>query len=167
MASALGGRTNTPKITPSIASEPRAPAVNLGQSGAHYPGDYVGPLVAEYAPHLDGDADPGEIVWMWVPFEEDFTQGKDRPVVIVGRDHEWLLGLMLSSKDHSPTREQDTRYGRVWMDIGTGPWDKQRRESEVRLDRVIRVDPAHVRREGAILPREVFARVAAELRRHQ
>jgi hypothetical protein len=24
----------------------------------------------EYAPDHDGDPDPGEIVWTWVPFEE-------------------------------------------------------------------------------------------------
>ena len=40
----------------------------------------------EYSPSLDGDADPGEIVWTWVPFEEDHSQGKDRPVLLVGRD---------------------------------------------------------------------------------
>ena len=39
----------------------------------------------EYSPSLDGDADPGEVVWTWVPYEEDPTQGKDRPVVIIGR----------------------------------------------------------------------------------
>ncbi|MEO5723111.1 MAG: hypothetical protein ABIQ39_12615, partial [Ilumatobacteraceae bacterium] len=38
-----------------------------------------------YNPSLDGDADPGEVVWTWVNYEEDPTQGKDRPVVIIGR----------------------------------------------------------------------------------
>src|SRR5688572_16152998 len=27
-----------------------------------------------YAPDLDGDADPGEIVWTWVPYEDDPAQ---------------------------------------------------------------------------------------------
>ena len=39
-----------------------------------------------YAPDLDGRADPGEIVWTWVVFEDDPTRGKDRPVLVVGRD---------------------------------------------------------------------------------
>lgn len=134
-------------------------------SAAHagYPGDYQGPLTVDYAPDLDGDADPGEIVWTWVPFEEDATQGKDRPVVIVGRDGIWLLGLMLTSKDHSRNAELEARRGRSWLDIGTGEWDRKRRDSEVRLDRVIRVDPATVRREGAIMPPQLFHRIVAEL----
>src|SRR5690349_25068137 len=50
-----------------------------------------------YAPDLDGAADPGEIVWTWVPFEEDDGRGKDRPVLVVGREGAELVGLMLSS----------------------------------------------------------------------
>ena len=42
------------------------------------------------------------------------------------------------------------------MDIGTGAWDAQRRPSEVRLNRLLRLDPAGVRREGAALPKDVF-----------
>src|SRR5690606_35721917 len=30
----------------------------------------VGPVRTEYAPVHDGDPDPGEIVWTWVPYEE-------------------------------------------------------------------------------------------------
>jgi hypothetical protein len=48
-----------------------------------------------YAPDLDGRADPGEIVWTWVVYEDDPTRGKDRPVLVVGRDRRTLLGLML------------------------------------------------------------------------
>ena len=51
-----------------------------------------------YAPDLDGRADPGEIVWTWVVYEDDPTRGKDRPVLVVGRDRRTLLGLMLSSR---------------------------------------------------------------------
>ena len=35
-----------------------------------------------YAPDLDGRADPGEVVWTWVAYEEDASQGKDRPVPV-------------------------------------------------------------------------------------
>ena len=98
-------------------------------------------------------------MWTWVPYEEDFSQGKDRPVLLVGRDGDWLLGLMLTSKDHSRDGADEARHGRRWLDIGSGPWDSQGRESEVRLDRVIRVDPAAVRREGAIVDATLFATV--------
>src|SRR3712207_6960888 len=61
----------------------------------------------------------------------------------------------------------EARHGRRWMDIGSGPWDARRRPSEVRLDRLLVLDPARVRREGAALDRERFDRVLAEGRRVQ
>jgi hypothetical protein len=91
-----------------------------------------------------------------VPFEEDHSVGKDRPVLVVGRDGGWLLGLMLSSKDHGGNDD--------WLDLGPGAWDRDGRASEVRLDRVLRLDPVHVRREGATLDRGRFDAVATELR---
>lgn len=127
-----------------------------------YPGDYTGRIRPVYAPDLDGDPDPGEIVWAWVPFEEDHSRGKDRPVLVVGRDGAWLLGLMLTSRDHDA---RPGRAGEEWLDLGTGAWDAQRRPSEVRLDRVVRLSPDAVRREGAVLDRERFDQVASSLRR--
>ncbi len=109
-----------------------------------------------YAPQLDGRADPGEIVWTWVTFEEDATHGKDRPVLVVGRDGTTLLGLMLSS---NPGRDTD----RNWTSIGSGPWDHEGRPSWVRLDRVLDVPEGGIRREGAILDRSVFDQVAGRL----
>ena len=50
------------------------------------------------------------------------------------------------------------------MDIGTGAWDAQRRPSEVRLNRLLRLDPADVRREGAALDRETFDAVVEAAR---
>jgi hypothetical protein len=119
-----------------------------------------------YAPDLDGAADPGEIVWAWVPFEEDDGRGKDRPVLVVGRDGDTLLGLMLSSQDHDLDAVDEARHGRYWVDVGTGAWDRQGRPSEVRVDRLLRLAPADVRREGAVLDRSRFDEVAAEVRRH-
>ncbi|WP_082516333.1 type II toxin-antitoxin system PemK/MazF family toxin [Cellulomonas sp. Leaf395] len=126
--------------------------------------DHLGTVRLQYAPVLDGDADPGEIVWAWVPFEDDPRQGKDRPVLVIGRDADDLLGLMLTSKDHSRDAALEARRGRVWMDIGSGAWDSRRRPSEVRLDRVLRLHPSAVRREGAIVERALFDQVAAALR---
>lgn len=138
------------------------PAAGPGAThGGSYPGDFHGALAPVYAPHLDGRPDPGEIVWTWVPFEEDHTRGKDRPVLLVGREGHGLLGLMLTSRDH------DTRPAPAderWLDLGTGDWDARRRPSEVRLDRVVRVDPSAVRREGAVLDRARFDAVARALR---
>jgi hypothetical protein len=110
-----------------------------------------------YAPDLDGSADPGEIVWTWVPYEEDDGRGKDRPVLVVGREGRELVGLMLSSQSE---RADD----RNWVGIGAGKWDAQGRPSYVRLDRVIEVGEHEIRREGAVLDEKRFDRVAEELR---
>jgi hypothetical protein len=129
-----------------------------------YPGDFEGVPEISYTPAHDGDPDPGEIVWTWVPFEEDHSRGKDRPVLVIGRDGSWLLALMLTSQDHDRDAAQEASHGRRWVDVGTGSWDRQGRPSEVRIDRIVRVAPALVRREGAVLSRERFAEVAAEVR---
>src|SRR5579859_6696762 len=47
----------------------------------------IGPVHTEYAPKHDGLPDPGEIVWTWVPYEEHDGRGKDRPVLLVAREH--------------------------------------------------------------------------------
>ncbi len=39
-----------------------------------------------YAPKANGKPDPGEVVWAWVPYEEDPSQGKDRPVLVIGTE---------------------------------------------------------------------------------
>ena len=110
-----------------------------------------------YAPRLDGRADPGEIVWTWVSYEEDQLQGKDRPVLVVGRDGSVLLGLMLSSNAERAGQHN-------WFALGSGAWDHDDRPSWVRLDRVLRVPENGIRREGAVLDRARFDQVANRLR---
>jgi hypothetical protein len=133
----------------------------LGRAGlGGYPGDFTGAVVPVYAPHPDGLADPGEVVWSWVPYEEDHNRGKDRPVLIIGMDGGYLLGLMLTSKDHDRDSGIEASRGRHWLDVGAGDWDTQHRPSEVRLDRVLRLRPDAVRREGAALSQPVFEQVS-------
>ncbi len=111
----------------------------------------------EYRPDLDGDADPGEVVWAWVPFQEDPNRGKDRPVVIVGRvDDEWA-GVALTSKhkrrsDHVP--------------VGTGGWDPKRRDSWAKVDRLLRLDDTDIRREGSALAKDRFDDVIGNLAKY-
>ena len=117
-----------------------------------------------YDPHDDGQGDPGEVVWTWVAFEDDPSQGKDRPVLLIGRQDAALLGLYLTSKDHDRDATQEARAGRSWMDVGSGSWDRRRRPSEVRLDRLLLIDPARIRREGSTMDRSVFDSVIAAAR---
>ena len=151
-----------PSSAKSSAPKPSEPASTVASDGSDYPGDYRDMINFEYSPSLDGDADPGEIVWTWVPFEEDHSQGKDRPVLLVGRDGEYLLALMMTSKDHNNREHADSNY----LDIGSGPWDPQGRASEVKLNRVIRVRPDAMRREGAIMPEDTFRLIERAWTRH-
>ncbi len=122
-------------------------------------------VTVTYEPRPDGRPDPGEVVWGWVPYEEDPQRGKDRPVLLLARDGGRLLGLMLTSKDHDRDAAQEAHFGRHWMDVGTGGWDRERRPSEVRLDRLIELRVDGVRREGAALDHATFDRVVSEARR--
>lgn len=148
------------KITANIVTSPPPPAgeITAGRpvTSTSFPTAQRARKVV-YAPDLDGKADPGEIVWTWVIYEDDPTRGKDRPVLVVGRDRNVLLGLMMSSQEHH-AKDRD------WQGIGTGDWDYEGRESWVRLDRVLDVPEEGIRREGAILDRDVFEVVAARLR---
>ncbi len=111
-----------------------------------------------YAPERDGLADAGEIVWTWVPYEEDPGRGKDRPLLVVGRRDGLLHGLMLSSRRPDGWEVQD------WLPIGSGPWDREQRDSYVRVDRLFEFDEDGIRREAAVMDEDLFWRVAAVLR---
>ncbi|MEW1952966.1 type II toxin-antitoxin system PemK/MazF family toxin [Terrabacter sp. NPDC080008] len=146
-------------------SSPRTgPTPVLATTPGRYPGDATRLPDTTYSPRPDGRPDPGEIVWTWVPYEEDHSQGKDRPVLVIGREGRWLVALPLTSKDHDRDAEQERRAGREWVDIGTGAWDTRGRPSEVRVNRLVRVDPERVRREGAVLPRDRYEQVVAAAR---
>lgn len=146
-------RRRTPRRTPAPRPNERprpgrapAPAVDTELAGARI----------EYSPSLDGDADPGEVVWTWVPYEDDPSQGKDRPVMIFGRRGDRLVGVALTSKRHDNEPQ---------IAVGTGSWDREGRPSYAKLERILDVDPREVRREGAVLPRAHFDEVVDALRR--
>ncbi|MBS6619035.1 MAG: type II toxin-antitoxin system PemK/MazF family toxin [Varibaculum cambriense] len=129
-------------------------------------GDNIPPFA--YDPDTgNGAADPGEVIWCWVPYEEEDGRGKDRPVLVMAALADAVIGSQLTSKDHDKDAEQEARWGRYWMDIGAGAWDSKGRESEARLDRLLLIPRREVRREGARLDRERFNQVAAAIRKQQ
>lgn len=100
----------------------------------------------EYAPQMDGDPDPGEVVWTWVPYVENDGRGKDRPVLIIGRiDAATVVGCYVSTKHH-----------RNFISIGQGDWDAQGRESFLSPERILRITHDGMRREGALVSRDAF-----------
>jgi hypothetical protein len=153
-----------------LLTQPRRDRPPRGDESAGRPGERSRPTAGvrtvpagerarrlAYAPDLDGAADPGEIVWTWVPYEEGDGRGKDRPVLVVGREGSDLVGWMLSS-------QAEHRDDRNWLGLGSGAWDRAGRPSYVRLDRVIEVEEHAIRREGAVLDEARFDRVAGALR---
>ena len=109
-----------------------------------------------YSPSADGQPDPGEIVWTWVPYEERDGRGKDRPVVVVAASgSESFLAVQLTSKAHDGSRD--------FVALGAGAWDSAGRPSWANIDRVFRVHTAGMRREAASLDAKRYLQLANAL----
>ena len=109
-----------------------------------------------YAPETDGDPDAGEVVWTWVPYEENDGRGKDRPVLVIGKaDAGRVYVVRLTSKAHDGQRD--------YLPIGSGPWDGKGRPSWVDIDQLYSVHPHGMRREASALDLDTFVRVASAL----
>lgn len=131
-----------------------------GRNGTHATRDLtpdeVRGLTFSYDPHLDGDPDPGEVIWTWVPYIENDGRGKDRPVLIIAR-----LGSTSVAGCQLSTRHRDGT-----VSIGSGAWDAQRRVSYLSPQRVLRITHEGMRREGHVLSREHFVTAARAVAQH-
>lgn len=152
------GSTEVTSVAP-VAIDERSP----GQSGA-FATIEIDPrrlrrVRLAYAPSHDGDPDPGEIVWTWVPFEERDGRGKDRPVVIISAAAPGggFLAVQLTSKPHDGDPD--------FVSLGDGAWDLEGRPSWARIDRVFRLHADGMRREAASLDADRFRLLADVLRR--
>ncbi|MBV7294995.1 type II toxin-antitoxin system PemK/MazF family toxin [Corynebacterium sp. TAE3-ERU12] len=110
-----------------------------------------------YAPDMDGQTGPGEVVWAPVLIDGDSGSARERAVVVLGRDKHYLLGALISTDIRHADDDK-------WMHIGIGAWDGQARPSWVRLDKVLEVPESGIRRSGAVMPRRRFDRITAVLR---
>ena len=163
---------SSPKPRPT--STPKTPATPkvAASRDVHISGNQVWDVARRglpefsYQPVADNDADPGEVVWTWISYEEDPTQGKDRPVVVLARNGSDVVVAQLTSKNHDIDREQEAHWGRYWLAIGAGDWDPQGRVSSVRLDRLLLVSQRDVRREGATLDRATYNKVVTAIAKH-
>lgn len=108
---------------------------------------------------MDGQPEPGEVVWVWTPSDTPGGPLRNRAILVVGHEPYSILGLLISpNKDH----DSDPK----WLEIGIGEWDESGRNCWVRLDRILEVPTPEIRRQGLYFPRRRFDRVAAKLRDH-
>lgn len=108
-----------------------------------------------YAPDMDGQADPGEVVWMNVPDATGTFQ--ERAFVVVGRTKHDILALLISpNAEHAQEK--------TWLEIGAGAWEDSGRASWVRLDKIVSLPEDAIRRQGAVMPRQRYDRIAHRLR---
>ena len=172
--SSASGRSSASAPKPRPTSTPKTPATPkvAASRDVHISGNQVWDVATRglpefsYQPVADNDADPGEVVWTWISYEEDPTQGKDRPVVVLARNGSDVVVAQLTSKNHDIDREQEAHWGRYWLAIGAGDWDPQGRVSSVRLDRLLLVSQRDVRREGASLDRATYNKVVTAIAKH-
>lgn len=186
LARAVAGNAVRDRARRRPVGTPERRRPEAGPRGATFPGDSRGEQHREagsrsttrydvarlglpemtYTPRGDDQPDPGEVVWTWVPYDDDPGQGKDRPVLVLAREGAGLVATQMTSQDHDQDAADEARWGRYWHDIGSGDWDAQGRPSEVRLDTLLWVDPLAVRREGGALDAHRFQNVVRALREH-
>ncbi|WP_404432915.1 type II toxin-antitoxin system PemK/MazF family toxin [Microbacterium lacus] len=148
-----------------VASAPQAPGGVLDEPGRTRGTETIevrpparDALVMSYAPNRDGDPDAGEIVWTWVPYTENDGRGKDRPVLVIGRQSaDRVYAVRLTSKAHEGDRD--------FLPIGSGPWDSQGRPSWIDIEQVYSVHAEGMRREASALDLDRFVKVAGALQR--
>ena len=133
------------------ATEPRTAAdIRVESAAAH-------PRSVFFTPDMDGQADSGEVVWVWAPSDGKQSPSRERAILIVSRTRTTVLGLLISANPGHAHKEE-------WLDIGTGEWDETGRQCWVRMDRVLEISEEQCRRQGTLFPERRFERVANRLR---
>lgn len=112
------------------------------------------PRAIFYAPDMDGQAEPGEVVWFNVPT----TPMRERSMLVVGRERQDVLGLLISS-DEIHADDDD------WLPIGSGEWKPSGDPCWIRLDKTLSIPETDLRRRGALFPARRFERIADHLRK--
>ncbi len=151
-------RLRTPHERPGTATTGPDRGATRGTQTFRVDPERITNLQVAYTPQRDGAPDAGEIVWTWVPYEENDGRGKDRPVLVIGRESvDRVYAVRMTSKPHDGERD--------YLSIGTGTWDSQGRESWVDVEQLYSVHERGLRREAAVLDRGRYDRVVAALTR--
>lgn len=139
-----------------VQGAPAEPGREQGSQTVQIDPDRIVGLQVDYTPSRDGSPDSGEVIWTWVPYEENDGRGKDRPVLVIGRQSaERVYAVRMTSRPHEHDRD--------YLPIGSGGWDSQGRESWVDIEQLYSVHERGMRREAAILDRERYDVVASAL----
>ncbi len=133
-----------------VADRRKAATVRIERTAAR-------PRSVSFAPDLDGQADSGEVVWVWVPGDAPTAPPQERAILVIGRTRTTVFGLLISPNPDHATEEW-------WLEIGAGEWDERGRQCWVRLDRVLEVPEEQIRRQGTLFPPRRFERIANRLR---
>lgn len=166
------GRSTRPKATlrpegrkPEAARErphprPRGEETTAGRDGdsatVQVDPNRVDDVSVGYSPSRNDVPDSGEVIWTWVPYEENDGRGKDRPVLVIGRQSaDRVYAVRMTSKPHGGDRD--------FIGIGSGAWDSQGRESWVDIEQLYSVHHEGMRREAAVLDAGRYAHVAQAL----
>ena len=71
--------------------EPRkAASIQVEATAAH-------PRSIFFSPDMDGQADSGEVVWVWTPSEGKQSPPRERAILVVGRTRTTVTGLLISA----------------------------------------------------------------------
>jgi len=154
----LCGLLRPSKRTTTIVGEEDQPGRTGASATVELEPRSAGALELHYAPEPDGDPDGGEVVWTWVPYVERDGRGKDRPVLVIGRqDAQRVYAIKLTSQSHDGDRD--------FLHVGSGPWDSKGRPSWADVDQLYSVHVDGMRREASALDPDRFALVADALHR--
>lgn len=115
------------------------------------------PRTVFFAPDMDGQADSGEVVWVWAPCNGTQAPPQERAVLVIGRTRTTVLALLISPNPRHAHEDH-------WLEIGSGEWDEQGRPCWIRMDRVLEIPEEQVRRQGTLFPARRFERIANRLR---
>lgn len=145
-------RKQTPSVRDMEADAGRMP----GSATVQVDPERIRELRVGYSPSRNDLPDSGEVIWTWVPYEENDGRGKDRPVLVIGRHTaQRVYAVRMTSKPHGGDRD--------FLSIGSGGWDSQGRESWVDIEQLYSVHEDGMRREAAVLDAGRYARVAQAL----
>lgn len=145
--SAPAATTQAPSPQPAPAPEPQA-------SG--YPGDYEGRLPPQRS-YYDNLPSGGDVVRARVPERGNHAQGHHRDVVVVAREHQWLLGVEVTYDVDASASDR--------VDIAAAEWDAERRPAQLVTDRIVRLLPEHLEALDASLSRSEFLALRRRLDR--